>query len=114
MRACPQCRNRLTAGQIVAYSDSLECPHCGATLRVSDGSRIIGAFLGLAVGLLVWRATQGSGGFMSWLLPEVYSILAFSFSYTFYLMFAANVVARQPDLIAPVTADAHGHAPAHH
>jgi hypothetical protein len=114
MRVCPQCRNQLTAGQIVAYSDTLECPRCGASLRVSDASRIVGAFLALAVGLLMWRAAQGKGGYLNWLLPEVYAFLAFSFVYAFYLMFAANVVARPPDPVAAPLADAHGHAPAHH
>ena len=114
MRVCPKCGNRISAGQVVAYSDNIECPRCGATLRVGDASRIIGAFLGLAIGLLVWRATQGSGGIVSWLMPEVYAILAFSFSYTFYLMFAANVIARPPEPLSAAP-EVHGHAPtAHH
>ena len=113
MRVCPKCGNGISAGQVVAYSDNIECPRCGATLRVTDASRIIGAFLGLAIGLLVWRAAQGSGGNVSWLMPEVCAILVFSFSYTLYLMFAANVVARPPELVAPAP-DVHGHAPAAH
>jgi len=114
IRVCPQCKNQLSAGQVVAYSDRIECPRCGATLRVADTSRIVGAFLALAVGLLVWRAAQGSGGYLSWLLPEVYSFLAFSFVYLFYLMFAANLASRPPDPVAPVVADSHGHAPSGH
>ena len=114
MRVCPQCRNRISAGQLVAYTDKIECAHCGATLRVGDASRLVGAFLGLAVGLLVWRAAQGSGGFLNWLLPEVYAFLAFSFVYTVYLMFAANVITRAPEPVPPAAADSHGHAAAHH
>lgn len=114
MRVCPQCRNRLTAGQVVAFSDKIECPHCGATLRVADGSRVIGAFVALLIAHIVWRASLGTGGFLSWLMPEVYSILTFCFVYTFYLMFAANVSTRPPDPVAPVVSDSHGHPPAHH
>jgi hypothetical protein len=115
IRVCPQCLRTVPAGATVAFSDNIVCPHCEAPLRVSDASKIIGGFLGLGVGWLVWGLTRGASGPLGWALPALYSFLAYSVSYTLYLMFTADLVMRPPDVEpAPVAADAHGAGGGHH
>ncbi len=115
IRVCPQCLRTVPGGATVAFSDNIVCPHCEATLRVSDASKIIGGFLGLGVGWLVWDLTRNASGPLGWALPAVYSFLAYSVLYTLYLMFTADLVMRIQDAEpAPVAADAHGAGGAHH
>jgi hypothetical protein len=102
---------QVPASLAAAYSDSLECPHCHSPLRVSDATRVIGAFMALLVGWLVYSFTSGKATPVPWLLPEVYSILAYSFAFALYVMLAADMVMRPAEAPEPVIADAH--APAH-
>lgn len=111
MRMCPQCMKSVPATVAAAYSDNIECPHCRATLRVSDATRIIGAFMALLVGWFVYDLTRGPSNPVPWLLPQVYAFLAYSFAYALYVMLAADLVMRPADAPEPVIADAH--APAH-
>lgn len=115
IRLCPQCLKTVPAGPVVAFSDSLVCPHCDASLRVSDANRIIGGFLGLGVGWLVWGLTREATGPLAWALPAVYSFLAYSASYAFYLMLTADLVMRPPEAEpASAALDAHGAGGGHH
>jgi hypothetical protein len=109
------CHKKVSAGLVVAYSDTLECPHCNSPLRVADSSRIVGAFFALAVGLLVWSYTTPGTGNMAWALPAVYTFLAYSVSYAIYLMITGELVSRPAD-VEPVVVEvaAHGHAGGHH
>jgi tetrahydromethanopterin S-methyltransferase subunit D len=118
MRECPQCGKKVPATRIVAYTDKLECPHCEATLTVSLPSRVIGAFIGLGAGYLVYSWARNSvSGEAAWVLPAVYSFLAYSFFYTIYLMTTADLIRRQvePDLATTMTplAAAHAHGAGH-
>jgi hypothetical protein len=114
-RICPICQSKVPAGSVVAYSDTLECPHCHSPLRVADSSRIIGAFFALAFGWLVWTYAAPPTGIMGWALPAVYTFLAYSVAYATYLMATGDLVSRpsEPDSV-PLTAAAHGNGGGHH
>jgi hypothetical protein len=117
-RFCPNCKKKVSAGLVVAYSDTLECPNCHSPLRLADSSRIVGAFFGLLVGFLVWSyATPGDGN-MGWVLPVVYSFLAYSAAYVIYLMAFGELGSRvvEPEALPVAAADAaaHGHGGGHH
>ena len=52
---------------------------------------------------------------MGWALPAVYSFLAYSVAYAFYLMATGDLVSRPAEAEPmPVTADAHGNGGGHH
>jgi hypothetical protein len=113
MRECPQCGNKVPARDVGAYTDEIECPHCQALLRVALPTRVIGAFIGLGVGWLVYGWAQNSmTGEEAWVLPALYSFLAYSFVYTIYVMLTADLVMRPKEVevaIPAVTlAAAHG------
>ncbi len=77
-RKCPQCLSEVPAGETVAYSDTIECPGCKSPLEVARASRHIGIWTGLLAGLLAWRLTGGGTGTFAWVLPLVFSFLAYS------------------------------------
>ncbi len=119
MRECPQCGKKVPATRVVACTDKLECPNCEATLTVALPSRVIGAFIGLGVGWLVYSwARNAATGEMVWVVPALYSFLAYSLVYAVYLMTTADLIRRQvePEAVAPAVtpAAAHGDAGGHH
>jgi hypothetical protein len=119
MRECPQCMKKVPATAVVAYTNSMECPHCQALLTVALPTRVIGAFIGLGVGWLVYGWAQKSlTGDAAWMLPTLYAFLAYSFIYTIYVMTTADLVMRQAEIEAPTLAvtpaAAHGHDGGHH
>ena len=118
MRECPQCMKKVPAREVVAHTDRIECPHCQALLTVALPSRVIGAFIGLGVGWLVYGWAQKTmAGEAAWVLPAVYSFLAYSVVYAIYLMATADLVRRpvEPDLATAITTPAatHAHGAAH-
>src|SRR5579864_3933076 len=118
MRECPQCMKKVPATRVVAYTDKLECPHCEALLKVALPTRVIGAFIGLGVGWLVYGWAQNSlMGEEAWVLPTVYSFLAYSVVYTLYVMTTADLVKRPKEDELPIPsvtlAAAHGDAGGH-
>jgi hypothetical protein len=119
MRECPQCMNKVPATEVVAYTNNIECPHCQALLTVALPSRVIGAFIGLGVGWLIYAWAQKSfTGEEAWLLPALYSFLAYSVVYTLYLMTTSDLVMRaaEQEIAVPAAASAaaHGHGGGHH
>ena len=115
IRICPHCLKKVPAGPVVAYTDRLECPHCHSPITVGVPSRVIGAFIGLGIGELVWKYVQPMGGEAGWVLPALYAFLAYSVVYTLYLMATADLVMRPVESEpAAVVADAHGHGAGHH
>ena len=118
MRECPQCMKKVPATRVVAYTDHIECPHCQAPLTVALPSRVIGAFIGLGVGWLVYGwAEKSLTGDAAWMLPTLYAFLAYSLIYTFYVMTTADLVMRptEPDVATTLTppAAAHAHGAGH-
>jgi hypothetical protein len=111
MRVCPHCGNKVPAVDVVAFTNTIECPHCDSLLTVALPSRVIGAFIGLGVGWLVYGWAAGSmTGEEAWVLPAVYSFLAYSFVYALYIMTTSDLVMRPPEVeeAVPVLT---GHAP---
>ena len=118
VRACPLCLAKLSPGQVVAFSDGMECPGCKSQLEVSTGSRLLATTLGLLAGALVWRLTRASGGMLGWLLPMVYAFLAFSVVAPLFLMATADLRVKPagPESVAApaATAPGHGQGGPHH
>ena len=114
-RICPQCLKPVPARCAAAFSDGLDCPHCGARLEVSSSSRMPAVFLGLLAGWLAWRLTRDSGGVLGDVLPEVYAVLAFGIVSLLVLMFTADLrLAPAAPPVGQAPAAGHGHAPSHH
>jgi len=109
---------KVSAGQVVAYSDSLECPGCKVQLEVSPGSRVLATTLGLVVAVLVWRLTRRMGGTFGWVLPMVYAFFAFSVVAPLFLMTTADLVtkaaAAPSEMMVEAPPGATDHSGAHH
>lgn len=97
----------------VAFSNGLDCPHCHARLEVAGGSRGIATVAGLLAGWLAWRATQGTGGVLYNVLPELYAILAFGIVSAAAVMATASLIPAPP-VLEPAPAASHGHVASHH
>jgi hypothetical protein len=114
VRICPHCKTEITAANVAAYSDSVECPQCKARLEVAPGSRTISTLCGLAAAAIAWHLSGGSGGDLGAVLPTLYAFLAFGVVSPLVLMFTANL-RNAPALPAaePVHATG-GHSGGHH
>jgi hypothetical protein len=100
------------AAAVAAYSDTLVCRQCGKPLEVARVSVLISSTAGLLAGFLVYRLTRNSPVLLGWVLPMVYSILAWAIASPLLLMFTADLryrVETQSYETAPGVA-----APAHH
>jgi hypothetical protein len=114
IRVCPHCLKKVPAAPIVAYEDKLVCPHCHSPITVSFPSRFIGGFVALGVGWLVWGFSRRITGEAGWVLPTVYTFLAYSVAYTLYLMATADLVRRPVEAEpAPIADTSHGHGGEH-
>lgn len=114
IRVCPHCLKKVSPGPVVGYSDKLVCPHCNTPLAVSLPSRVIGGFIALGVGWLVWSYTRNMGGEARWVLPVLYTFLAYSVTYTIYLMATADLVKRPVEAEpAPISDVSHAHGGGH-
>jgi hypothetical protein len=109
IRVCPVCGKEIPAPATVALTNGLECPHCHSRVEVTDGSRSLPIWIGLAAGWLVWELTTNIGGPVGFALPELFSIIAFGAVSAILLMFAAKF---EPAPTPVATAEAHP-APAH-
>jgi hypothetical protein len=117
MRECPQCMKKVPATEVVAYTDEVECPHCQALLTVSLPSRVIGGFIALGVGWLVYGwASANLTGEAAWVLPTLYAFLAYSATYAIYLMVSADLVRRPAEVEVAISAvtPAAAHGGGHH
>ena len=114
VRICPHCKTEITAANVAAYSDSIECPQCKARLEVAPGSRTISTLCGLVAAAIAWHLSGGSGGDLGAVLPTLYAFLAFGVVSPLVLMFTANL-RNAPALpaVEPVHTTG-GHAGAHH
>ena len=120
IRTCPICMAKVSAGQVVAYSDTIECPGCRAQLEVSPVSRVLATTLGLVAAALVWRLTRRMGGSLGWVLPVVYAFFAYSVVAPLFLMATADLVTKsaaapsETMAVAASGAIGHHHSGAHH
>lgn len=102
-RQCPNCMAFVPAGQIVAYSFDLICPSCQHPLEISALSRNLSAFAGLVVGAIVcWVANahySKESGALSWVLPMVFSYLAFSIAAALALIVTADLKLKPMEVV---------------
>ena len=99
-RMCPHCKAELSAANVVAYTNGVDCPNCGMRLEVASGSRTIATLCGLAAAAIVWRLASGSPGDLGAVLPTLYAFLAFGIVSPLVLMATANL-RNAPALPAP-------------
>lgn len=94
-RQCPNCLAIIPATKISAHSNMLVCPSCGKPLQIYAFSRNLAAFIGLAVGMLVWRVFTSyyadHADALGWLLPIVFAYLALSVVQALVLMVSADL-----------------------
>jgi hypothetical protein len=119
VRICPHCKAEIDAGNVAAFSDSIECPQCKARLEVAPGSRTISTLCGLAAAAIAWHLTGGLTGDLGAVLPTLYAFLAFGIVSPLVLMFTANLRdAPAVPVAEPVRAtgshDTGGHGGGHH
>jgi hypothetical protein len=102
-RQCPNCMAILPVTKVASRSNALVCAGCGKPLEISAFSRYLAAFIGLAVGALVWRLTTAHyadhPGALGWVLPILFAYLALSVIQSIALMVTADL--RLKDLIEP-------------
>ena len=109
-RQCPICEAKVPAGWTVAFTDSVDCPSCGKRLEVSYGNRGVAVLAGLAAAMLAWRFSSPGQGMLSFVLPMVYSILAFGVVTPLAQMFIADLVVKEEEPEpAPVASHGGGH-----
>ena len=73
------------------------------------GSRYLSSWAGLAVGYGVWQLSDGSGGTLNFVLPVLYSVLAFGAVAWLVAVFTAQLSVGEVPQAAPPPAVAHGH-----
>ena len=105
-RQCPSCLVILSVTKVASRSNTLVCTGCGKPLEISAFSRYLAAFIGLAVGALVWRLTTAHyadhPNALGWVLPILFAYLALSVMQSLALMVTADL--RLKDLIEPTPA----------
>jgi hypothetical protein len=90
-RMCPHCKAGITAADVVAYTNGVDCPKCGMRLEVASGSRTIATLCGLAAVAIAWRLASGSTDDLGGVLPTLYAFLAFGIVSPLVLMLTANL-----------------------
>jgi hypothetical protein len=101
-RQCPNCGAVMPAGKVAADSYELVCANCQHLLGISELSRNLAAFAGLAAGAITWWmvtlrfATEP--GALGWVWPVFLAYLATSAVAALTLMFAATLELRADDL----------------
>jgi Alpha-aminoadipate carrier protein LysW-like, globular domain len=121
VRTCPHCKAEVSASEVAAYSNRVDCPKCGTPLEVAPGARTISSVCGLVAAAIAWRLSTGSSGDLGRVLPTLYAFLAFGIVSPLALMFTANL-RNAPAVPVPELAhafgsaghDAGGHGGGHH
>jgi hypothetical protein len=94
-RKCPNCGAVMPAGSVAVYSYDLVCANCQHPLAISELSRNLTAFAGLAAGAIAWWivtlrfADQHVA--LGWVWPVFLGYLAASVVAVVTLMFVANL-----------------------
>jgi len=87
---------------------------------VWDGSRLVAAFAGILAGVLVWQlSSAGAQVALAWMIPVLYSFLAFGGVSALVLMFTADLRLKPDEpaaapLVAGSPATSHGGGSVHH
>jgi hypothetical protein len=116
-RQCPNCFAFLPAGQIVADSYDLVCPNCQHALEISALSQNLSAFAGLVAGGIVWWLANAhysqQPGALGWVLPVLFSYLAFSVVAPLVLSLTADLDLKPLDSIVLQYEPSPSHHPSH-
>ena len=91
VRICPHCKAEVTAANVAAYSNSIECPQCKTRLEVAPGARTISTLCGLAAAAIAWHLAGGLSGDLGGVLPTLYAFLTFGIVSPLVLMSTANL-----------------------
>jgi hypothetical protein len=120
-RSCPHCKTEISAPEVAAHSDNVECLKCGTRLEVASGARTISSVCGLAAAAIAWHFASGSSGDLSGVLPTLYAFLAFGIVSALALMLTANLHNAPPiqgpepvHASGPADHGAGGHGGGHH
>jgi hypothetical protein len=94
-RQCPNCLTMVPAGDVAARSYDLKCPGCQRPLEISDFSRNLSAFGGLAAAAVVWcfaasRFSRDASA-LGWIMPLLYGYLTFSLVAPLLLILLADL-----------------------
>jgi hypothetical protein len=95
VRKCPNCGAVMPAGSVAVYSYDLVCASCQHPLAVSEISRNLAAFAGLAAGAIAWWIVTlrfaGQPAALGWVWPVFLGYLAASVVAAVTLMSVANL-----------------------
>jgi hypothetical protein len=101
VRQCPNCGAVMPVGKVAADSYDLVCASCQHPLGISELSRNVAAFVGLAAGVIVWWIVTlrfaAQPGALGWLWPVFLAYLATSAVAALTLMLAATLELRAGD-----------------
>jgi hypothetical protein len=116
-RQCPNCLAFVPPGLIVAHSYDLVCPSCRHPLEISTLSQNLSAFAGLVAGAIVWWLAGAhysrQSGALGWVLPLLFSYLAFSVMAPLALILTADLKLKPLDSIAFQYEAPPSHHPSH-
>jgi|SRR5271156_4233300 len=94
-RQCPNCGAVMPAGSVAVYSYDLVCANCQHPLAISELSRNLAAFAGLAAGVIAWWIVTlrfvAQHVALGWVWPVILAYLAASVVAAVTLMFVANL-----------------------
>ena len=95
LRTCPNCGAVMPAGSVAVYSYDLVCANCQHPLAISELSRNLAAFAGLAAGVIAWwivtlRFAEQHVA-LGWVWPVFLPYLAASVVAAVTLMLVANL-----------------------
>jgi hypothetical protein len=115
-RQCPNCLTMVPAGEVAARSYDLTCPGCRRPLEISDFSRNLAAFGGLAAAALVWcfaavRFSRDASA-LGWIMPVLYSYLTLSVVAPLLLILLADL-RQKSEAPAPALHEAPAHPQSH-
>ena len=104
-RQCPNCGAVMLARKVAADSYDLVCASCQHPLGISELSRNLAAFVGLAAGAIGWWIATlrfaDQPGALGWVWPVFLSYLLASAVAALTLMLAANLELRTGDPTPP-------------
>ena len=107
VRECPNCGAVMPAGGVAVYSYDLVCASCQHHLAVSEISRNLSAFAGLAAGAIAWWIVTlrfaGRPGALGWVWPVFLGYLASSVVAAVTLMLVANLELSDGDPAPQIT-----------
>ncbi|MFZ3216040.1 MAG: hypothetical protein WA192_08275 [Candidatus Acidiferrales bacterium] len=100
-RQCPNCGAILLARTVAADSYDLACANCQKLLEISEYSRNMAGFAGIAAGAIAWWIASlrfaRQPGALGWILPVFLSYLVASAVAALALMLEAQLQLRPGD-----------------